>query len=144
MSISRIAIFLSVVVGLTVTLHYYLWTRLVRDPGLPEPWRQLATGALILLGLSIPATMLAWRFVPRSVAIPISWLGYVWMGAMFVTLVLLWSGEFARWSWVKYAQLSAIDSGRRKFWPSFLQEEPERWRSRSRAGESGRRSVRLR
>ncbi len=115
MSLGRILIFLGVIFALTFAIHYYLWARLVRDPGLPEPWRQIATVALIVLGASIPASMLVWRVLPRSVAIPIAWLGYLWMGAMFLTLVLLWGGELARWSWVKYAHMTAVDAGRRDF-----------------------------
>ena len=115
MSLGRILIFLGVIFALTFAIHYYLWARLVRDPGLPEPWRQVATVALIVLGLSIPASMLVWRVLPRSVAIPIAWLGYLWMGAMFLTLVLLWGGELARWSWIRYAHMTAVDAGRRDF-----------------------------
>ncbi len=115
MSLTRVLIFLGIIVGLTFALHYYLWARLIRDPGLPEPWRQIATVSLILLGLSIPASMLVWRVLPRTFAIPIAWIGYVWMGAMFLTLVLLWGGELARWGWVKYAHVMAVDAGRRDF-----------------------------
>ena len=32
-------------------LHFYIWARLVRDTALPPPFRALATGALIALGL---------------------------------------------------------------------------------------------
>lgn len=120
MSFGRIVIFFSVIVGLTVGTHYYLWTRLVRDPMWPSPWRQVATVALVLLALSIPASMLAWRTLPRAVAIPVSWVGYVWMGSMFLLLVLLWGGELARWSWVKYASLASIDGGRRQFLAQIL------------------------
>lgn len=115
MSIGRVFIFLSVIIGLSFAIHFYLWARLVRDPALPEPWRQVATVALVILGMSIPASMLVWRILPRAYAIPIAWFGYLWMGVMFVTLVLLWGGEFVRWSWVKYAQLAVVNAGRRDF-----------------------------
>ena len=115
MSLGRVLVFLGIVLGLTFAIHYYLWTRLVRDPTLPDPWRQIATVALIVLGISIPTSMLVWRVLPRDLATPIAWVGYVWMGAMFITLVLLWGGEVARWSWIKYAQLSTIDIERRDF-----------------------------
>ena len=101
MSLGRILIFFGVISGLTIGTHYYLWARLIRDPMWPSPWRQVATVALILLALAIPASMLAWRTLPRNIAIPVSWVGYVWMGSMFLLLVLLWGGELARWSWVK-------------------------------------------
>lgn len=120
MSLGRIFIFFGVIFGLTAGTHYYLWARLIRDPMWPSPWRQVATAALVLLALSIPASMMAWRTLPRSVAIPVSWVGYVWMGSMFLLLVLLWGGELARWSWVKYASLASIDGGRRQFLAQIL------------------------
>ncbi len=115
MSISRILVFLGILLGLTIATHHYLWARLVRDPLLPEPWRQLATLLLIVLGLSIPASMLVWRLLPRSVAAPIAWVGYVWMGVMFLLLVLLGTSELLRWGWLKYASLAPTDPGRRSF-----------------------------
>jgi len=115
MSIPRIAIFLGVIFTLTVGTHYYLWIRLVRDPGLPSPWKQLATVALLVLAVSIPVSMVAWRIFPRDVAIPVSWVGYVWMGSMFLLLVLLWSGELARWGWLTYADATSVDGERREF-----------------------------
>jgi predicted MPP superfamily phosphohydrolase len=115
MSLSRIFIFLGIISGLTIGTHYYLWARLIRDPMWPQPWRQVATATLIVLALSIPASMMAWRTLPRTLAIPMSWVGYVWMGSMFLLLVVLWGGEIARLSWVKYASLASVDGGRREF-----------------------------
>jgi predicted MPP superfamily phosphohydrolase len=115
MSVGRIVIFLGVIVSLTVGTHYYLWARLIRDPGLPSPWRQLATLALVVLAFSIPISMMAWRLFPRDIAIPVSWIGYLWMGSMFLLLVLLWSGELARLGWLTYANVASVDTGRREF-----------------------------
>ena len=120
MSLGRILIFLGIISGITLGTHYYLWARLIRDPMWPSPWRQVATIALVLLALSIPASMMAWRTLPRNVAIPVSWVGYVWMGSMFLLLVLLWGGELARWSWVKYASFASVNSGRREFLAQLL------------------------
>jgi predicted MPP superfamily phosphohydrolase len=120
MSLGRILIFFGVICGLTLGTHYYLWARLIRDPMWPSPWRQVATIALVLLALSIPTSMLAWRTLPRHLAIPISWVGYVWMGSMFLLLVLLWGGELARWSWVKYASFASVNGGRREFLAQLL------------------------
>jgi predicted MPP superfamily phosphohydrolase len=120
MSLGRILIFLGVISGLTVGTHYYLWARLIRDPMWPSPWRQIATVALVVLALSIPASMMAWRTLPRNVAIPVSWVGYIWMGSMFLLLVLLWGGELARWSWVKYASFASVNGGRREFLAQLL------------------------
>jgi hypothetical protein len=115
MSLGRILIFFGVISGLTIGTHYYLWARLIRDPMWPTPWRHVATVALIVLAVSIPASMMAWRTLPRNLAIPVSWVGYVWMGSMFLLLVLLWGGELARWSWVKYASFASVNGGRREF-----------------------------
>ena len=120
MSLGRILIFLGVISGLTIGTHYYLWARLIRDPMWPAPWRQVATITLVVLALSIPASMMAWRTLPRNVAIPVSWVGYVWMGSMFLLLVLLWGGELARWSWVKYASMTSVNGGRRELLAQIL------------------------
>ena len=120
MSLGRILIFLGVISGLTIGTHYYLWARLIRDPMWPAPWRQVATITLVVLALSIPASMMAWRTLPRNVAIPVSWVGYVWMGSMFLLLVLLWGGELARWSWVKYASMTSHNGGRRELLAQIL------------------------
>ena len=120
MSLGRILIFLGIISGITLGTHYYLWARLIRDPMWPSPWRQVATIALVLLALSIPASMMAWRTLPRNLAIPVSWVGYVWMGSMFLLLVLLWGGELARWSWVKYASFASVNGGRREFLAQLL------------------------
>src|SRR5438552_3228468 len=45
---ARILIFASVSLSLMFGLHYYVWARLVRDTGLPPPWRALAAAAIIL------------------------------------------------------------------------------------------------
>ncbi len=47
-------VFLVIALSLIGGLHYYFWARLVRDTALPAPWRQIATGALWVLGLSMP------------------------------------------------------------------------------------------
>lgn len=122
MTVSRILIFFAVIIGLTVGTHYYLWARLIRDPAWPAPWRQLATVALVVLGTSVPLSMIIWRVVPREVAIPVAWVGYIWMGAMFLVLVLLWGGELARWGWFKVAEASTgdVDLERRFFFARSL------------------------
>ncbi|MFW2387411.1 MAG: metallophosphoesterase, partial [Polyangiales bacterium] len=40
--------------------------------------------------------------------------------SMFLLLVLLWGGELARWSWVKYASIASINGGRREFLAQLL------------------------
>ncbi len=78
---------LPVVVGMLFGLHYYLWTRLVRDPQLPSGWARAATIALILLALNMPIALIIGRFVSRRVGGWLAWPAYVWMG-MFGFLLL--------------------------------------------------------
>ncbi len=96
MSVTRILVALSIIVTLTGGLHYYLWSRLVRDAALPQPWFRIATGALIALALIMPATMIAVRFLPRSVASIPAWIAFPWMGIMFFLVVSLAAFDLAR------------------------------------------------
>jgi len=89
MSLSRILVFLVVVTSMVAGIHYYLWTRLVRDVGLPAPWTRVGTVTVAFLAVSIPATMVLTRALPRSTLGPFVWPAFVWMGLMFFLLVLL-------------------------------------------------------
>ncbi len=86
-------VFLVVVLGITTAIHYYLWQRLVMDPVWPSPWLSVGTWVLIALGVSIPLAFVAGRFLSRATASPVAWVAYVWMGAMFLLLVLLVPSE---------------------------------------------------
>ncbi len=92
----RVAVFLLVVSGLTAGVHYYLWLRLVRSPAWPSPWLAVGTWALVALALSIPLGMLTSRVVPREIASPVAWTAFVWMGALFLCLVMLLPAELLR------------------------------------------------
>jgi len=46
-STGQFIVFLSVVLSIVGAWQYYVWTRLVRDPGWPEPWSKIATFALV-------------------------------------------------------------------------------------------------
>ncbi len=87
MSPLRIVIFLSVISSLTYGTHYYLWARLIRDAVLPSPWLRIATILLVLLAASIPTAMILSRMLPRDEIKPLSWLAFVWMGALFMLLL---------------------------------------------------------
>src|SRR5260370_39971404 len=84
-----IVVFLCIALSLIGGLHYYFWAGLVRDPALPAPWRQLATAALIVAGLSLPATMILWR-THSALGRMLAWPAFVWMGMLLIlTLVIL-------------------------------------------------------
>jgi len=90
MPLSRVLGFLTAVLMLTAGLHYYLWTRLVRGTELPRRWRRILTTSLILLAVSLPASMFIGRFLkirPSAIA----WPAFLWLGLLyffFCTLVV--------------------------------------------------------
>jgi predicted MPP superfamily phosphohydrolase len=87
MSWTRYLIFFLVVSGVTSLLHGYLWWRFVSAPGWPAPWQRIGTVATVVLALSVPLSFVAMQSLPRAVATPLIWLGYVWMGLMFFLFV---------------------------------------------------------
>jgi predicted MPP superfamily phosphohydrolase len=83
-SLPSFLLFLLVSVGILGGMHAYLWVRLVRDPGLPEPWRRVATIAIVVLGLAVPVALAAMRLAPRPIdrilpAVALTWLGVAFM-----------------------------------------------------------------
>jgi hypothetical protein len=92
---SRLLIFVAVVLTIAVGVHYYLWVRLVRDPHLPPPWRHLATAALVLLAAAMPLAMISSRRFPPLGRLLV-WPAFVWMGLMFLLLTALVGADLAR------------------------------------------------
>lgn len=81
------SLFIVVVLSLNFGMHYYLWARLVRDPGFSPRTKRLLTGLIWVLGLSFPVSMLTVRLVSPDVGV--YWLkpGYTWVGVSFLLLV---------------------------------------------------------
>lgn len=96
MSVARVLIFVFFVGGILASLHYYAWTRLVRDPALPPPWGGVAGATILALGLLLIVAMPASFVLPRSISAPIVWLAFVWMGLAFFLVVLLGTMDVAR------------------------------------------------
>ena len=93
---TRILVFLLVVVGITFGLHYYLWVRLVRDASLPLAWSRGLTWTLVFFGVLMPVAMIISRFAPRSIASPVSWVAFTWMGMLFLLFFSLLPMELVR------------------------------------------------
>jgi hypothetical protein len=92
---AHLVLFLSVFVAVLGGMHWYLWARLVRDTGLPEPWRRGLTAAIVLAAVSLPLTMVALRAAPRlaqRLAAP----AFFWLGLSFILLVALAAADLAR------------------------------------------------
>jgi predicted MPP superfamily phosphohydrolase len=87
-----LAVFLLVVGG----WHYYLWTRLVRDPAWPQPYMRAATVALIEFALLPPVVILASRGVSRSVMQVVSAGVFTWFGLAFLLGLSLFAADLGR------------------------------------------------
>jgi predicted MPP superfamily phosphohydrolase len=92
---TRIFVFVAVVLAIAVGVHYYLWARLVRDPHLPGPWRELASVALVLLAVGMPLSMIVGRKHAAAGRV-LAWPAFTWMGIMFLLLTTLVATDFLR------------------------------------------------
>ena len=90
-------VFFTVLLALAGSLHYYLWVRLVRDPGLPGLTHSLLSWMFVGLGLSIPLGMLAFRLLPRESSAFLAWSTFIWMGVSFILVMLVFSTDLLRW-----------------------------------------------
>jgi predicted MPP superfamily phosphohydrolase len=90
----QIAIFFSIMLSVTASIHYYLWVRLVRDTVLPAPWSRVLTVAIAALGVSMPLSFFVMRVLGRRTFV--LWPVYLWMGFMFFIFMGLLSGELVR------------------------------------------------
>jgi predicted MPP superfamily phosphohydrolase len=92
----RIIIFLTMVISIAASLHFYLWARLIRDTSLPTTWRRVGTVAVVTLVVALLGSLFARRMIPigasRSFLLPI----YIWMGMMFLMFLGLLSGDIVR------------------------------------------------
>jgi uncharacterized protein len=87
--------------------HYYLWVRLVRDPGWPA--RYAAFGAWFLLAM-VCVLLLGFlaRGMPRSVAQPIAWLSYTWLGVFFMLIVSVLAFDVAKAFLFAWGSLNSV------------------------------------
>jgi predicted MPP superfamily phosphohydrolase len=92
---TRFGIFITVVLTITVGVHYYLWARLVRDPRWPTPWAAIATSALALLAIGMPLAMFLGR-KNLALARALGWPAFIWMGLMFLLLVASLGADVVR------------------------------------------------
>ncbi|MDF1561870.1 MAG: metallophosphoesterase [Deltaproteobacteria bacterium] len=87
------AIFLVIALGIVAGWHYYLWLRLVRDPGWTPQVTRILTGVLVLLGLSLPLGMITARLLPPAFGKAFGWFAFVWMGGGFLLLCAVAVGD---------------------------------------------------
>ncbi len=84
-------IFFSTVTIIVLSIHYYLWLRLIRDTGLSGLYKDIGTYSLLAFTLSFPIALLADRILPLKYSFPLLWLSYFWLGVMMLLFFLLFS-----------------------------------------------------
>ena len=94
------AVFLSLMVTVTGAAHYYVWVRLVRDPGLPSGLARALTVALALLFASIPGTLFLRRSAPGRVTEGLVWLAMTWLGLLLFLTLTLAASDLLRGLWL--------------------------------------------
>ena len=119
-----LAAFLLVSLAVVGGMHGYLWLRLVRDPGLAEPWRRIAGVALLLLAVTVPAGLLLFRArdgwsARVAYVAAVSWLGLAFMLFCAVATLdlarLVARGALLALDWVRLTPDPPADPARRLF-----------------------------
>lgn len=111
------AMFFATLVALVLGLHWYLWSRLVRAPGWPQPWYGLATALIVVMSILVPAALPLARMLPRQWATPLATVAFVWMGFGFILVVATFATDMASWLGLgtfRLAKGAPIDPSRRE------------------------------
>src|SRR6187431_1127263 len=93
------ALFLSIMITLTGSAHYYVWSRLVRDPGLPASTTRVLTYALIFLFGAIPASLFVRRSALGQTASGLVWLAMTWLGLLLFLTLAVGMADLVRGLW---------------------------------------------
>jgi predicted MPP superfamily phosphohydrolase len=115
---SRFLVFFALVLAIVGGVHAYFWLRLVRDTHVPFPYRPWATGALVLLAVMLPLPFIVGRRLPPQWSRLLVWPAVVWMGVMFLLLLLLLGTDIVRLAVAvgsKVGSAAALDPARRTF-----------------------------
>ncbi len=93
---AQLATFIAMVLSVLGAVHWSVWVRLVVDPAPPAALRRGLTLALIVLFLGIPLTFYFARLRDLAARRFLTMPGYVWLGAVFILLVLIVSTDLVR------------------------------------------------
>lgn len=95
MPLSRIVLFLLIVGLILGSVHYYVWTRLVRGPRWPSPWPTVLTAFFAIAFVSIFVGFLSQK-QSRTIAGPIAWVSFSWLGLLFFLFLSTLVSDSAR------------------------------------------------
>ncbi len=84
----RLLFFFVVTLGLDVVVHFYLYHHLIKRPQWPEKAKMWATRFLILMAVLTPVGLAGARNLPRSIAGPLAWVAYIWMGVLLYLFLM--------------------------------------------------------
>ncbi len=89
-------VFLSVSTLIVLSMHYYLWLRLIRDTGLNRVLGGIGTYLMIVLAISFPMALFVDKIAPAQYSFPLLWLSYFWIGVMMLLFFLLFSMDMIK------------------------------------------------
>jgi predicted MPP superfamily phosphohydrolase len=115
-------VFFGVALSIVGGMHYYIWTRLVRDTDVAEPWRRLLTIGIVAAAVAVPVAFLAMRARAGALADGFVFGAMLWMGIAFLLLSSLVVVDLARLAasgvgslvdWLRHAPEAPADPQRR-------------------------------
>ena len=92
---SSLLVFLGVIILVVGGVHYYLYARLARAPGL-ESLARYGAWFLAASAVLLPAAMIGSRFLPRSSGSVVATIAYTWMGFLVLAFFLTLGAEAIR------------------------------------------------
>jgi predicted MPP superfamily phosphohydrolase len=93
------ALFFTIMVTLVGGAHYYVWSRLVRDPALPAALTRGLTYGLVFLFIAIPGTLFLRRSAFGGAVEPLVWLAMTWLGLLLFLVLALGVADLGRGIW---------------------------------------------
>ena len=85
-SLLSFVIFFGVALSIVGGMHYYIWSRLVRDTAVGEPWRRLLTIGIVAAAVAVPVAFLVMRARAGALADGFVFGAMIWMGVAFFLL----------------------------------------------------------
>jgi predicted MPP superfamily phosphohydrolase len=92
-----VGLLLALATGFLVGAHAYIAQRLVLDPALPAPWRQVGVWIVAALGASLVLQPIGERVLRPPLSRWIAWPASLWMGVAFWLLLLLGTSDLVLW-----------------------------------------------
>ncbi|HEY2407575.1 MAG TPA: metallophosphoesterase [Polyangiaceae bacterium] len=93
------ALFLTIIVSVTGSAHYYVWARLIRDPALGPGPARLFTYLIIGLFVAIPTSLFLRRSSLASLTAPLVWVAMIWLGLLLFLVISLGAVDLGRSLW---------------------------------------------